>query len=357
MNFDSIQKLSAIIGIPLLSGANIFITVASIGGLQLWGGVHVPGLEALANPWVVGIAAGIYILETGLGLSYNWLPLPVDTVKEAVKSFVTIPATGIMTVLIASGGSAQQLDPAVAGGFTIDPSTIFYFVFGSALAATTQFLKIFVRMLIDHLPESISNFAAEISEGTTAFIGSLLVFFLPYVALALSAMFLIAFVFFGPGMIRASLITYRAVFAFFKYWFEREKVSSCDPGSLDPTLIARIDRKVPFSKADKILRVVFDKGGGFKSNEQGFIALCGDVMYLVCPGWFTVKTAAFGIKDIAEIETRERVLFDYFYFKHNGNEVRMKFFKTWKPDFGLVCERLAAGGKISSQLSRQTGAT
>ena len=61
---NPIQTLSLALGAGFSSGLNLYATVATLGLLQRLGIVHLPAsLEVLAHPWVIGVAAGLYLVE------------------------------------------------------------------------------------------------------------------------------------------------------------------------------------------------------------------------------------------------------------------------------------------------------
>ena len=61
---NPIETLSLALGAGFSSGLNFYATVATLGLLQRFGIVHQPtSLQVLAHPWVIGIAAGLYLIE------------------------------------------------------------------------------------------------------------------------------------------------------------------------------------------------------------------------------------------------------------------------------------------------------
>jgi Domain of unknown function (DUF4126) len=61
---NPIETLSLALGAGFSSGLNFYATVATLGLLQRFGIVHLPtSLQVLAHPWVIGIAAGLYLIE------------------------------------------------------------------------------------------------------------------------------------------------------------------------------------------------------------------------------------------------------------------------------------------------------
>ena len=338
MELDSIRKIAELTGIPLMAGANIFVTIAVIGAVQIWGGVTIHGLQAFANPWIVLIALCIYLVETLSGFSYNWLPVPVDTVKEIVKSFITIPATAALAVLIGMGDAGPQAHPVVSQAFAPDASMVLYAIMGGLLGAMPQAVKIFVRLLIDHSPEPFSNFFAEIGEGLTALIGAALVFFAPIAAIALFTLLVLVFLIVAPRMYRAAVITYEAFFAV----FNRSKSDEANQAVDLTDELSEVFKKNGIAKPEYVSHVVFDKVTGIKANTKGFMVFCAKELYLIFMGKIRSKVVKIDKQSISETKKTEGFLFDYLKINVPQNTYSLKFPKNIKADFQAAAKQLNA---------------
>lgn len=358
MDLSQVQKLSNLIGIPLLAGTNIFITIAAIGAVQLWGGRTVPGLESFAHPWVVGIAAGIYFLETMVSFIYNFFTpsIPIDTVKETVKSFVTIPATALMVVLIGNAGQGSDLHSVVQAALVPDPMTAFYFFLGGSLGAMTQMLKIFVRSIIDLLPEPATNLVAELLEGAVSLAGILLIFYSPYVALVLSGLLIMTLISIGPRIYRATRMTYKAVFALFNYLNTFAETELFNPKFLDPKRSAMIEKNAPLNQSKGVVRIIINNLKGLKSNTCGYLVAGTNELYIICPGVLRTRTAHLKLKNLVKAEKNEGLLFDYINLRFPGEKVSLKLLKTWKSDFNFICGHLKIEAPALGGLREKLGA-
>lgn len=79
-------------GSAWLSGINLYATVATLGLLQRFDLVHLPGgLGVLRNGWVIGLAAGMYVVE----FIADKIPA-VDSVWDVVHTFIRVPAGAAM---------------------------------------------------------------------------------------------------------------------------------------------------------------------------------------------------------------------------------------------------------------------
>src|ERR1700687_5935319 len=87
-----LSTLGVAMGLAWLSGINLYATAATLGLLQRFGLVHLPGeLGVLANWWVIGGGAGMSVIE----FVPEKIPA-VDSVWDAIHTFIRIPAGAVM---------------------------------------------------------------------------------------------------------------------------------------------------------------------------------------------------------------------------------------------------------------------
>ena len=100
---NPIETLGLALGAGFSSGLNLYATVATLGLLQRFGVLRLPpGLQALAHPWVLGIAIALYLLE----FLADKIPY-FDTVWDAVHTFIRPPAAAILAYAAASGAAPE----------------------------------------------------------------------------------------------------------------------------------------------------------------------------------------------------------------------------------------------------------
>ena len=105
---NPIQTLSLALGAGFSSGLNLYATVATLGLLQRFGIVHLPAsLEVLAHPWVIGIAAGLYLIE----FFADKLPY-FDTIWDFIHTFIRPPAAALLAYAAAGAISRSAATPA-----------------------------------------------------------------------------------------------------------------------------------------------------------------------------------------------------------------------------------------------------
>jgi hypothetical protein len=160
-----IQILGLALGSAWTSGINLYATVVVLGLLERYGLTHLPGdLHVLANKWVIGVAAVIYVVE----FFADKVPY-LDTVWDAVHTFIRIPAGAVLAY-----GATAQLDPSVR---------VVALLVGGGLALSTHGTKASVRAAANLSPEPFSNWALSLTEDALAIGASLLAVFHPLVLL------------------------------------------------------------------------------------------------------------------------------------------------------------------------------
>ncbi|WP_420605545.1 DUF4126 domain-containing protein [Novosphingopyxis sp.] len=170
-----VELLSLAASVSLLSGWRLYLTVFATGVAMRTGWIALPDhlefLTALANPWVIGIAA--------LGAIAEFLADKVafvDSVWDAVHSVVR-PLGGALLAMavVDTGDPAWQIVAFLAGG-------------GAAFAGHAA--KATTRAAVNVSPEPFSNVAVSTGEDIAAG-GLLLLMFANPVAAAIIALLLL----------------------------------------------------------------------------------------------------------------------------------------------------------------------
>jgi hypothetical protein len=150
VQMSPIETLGLALGAGFSSGLNLYATVATLGLLQRFGVLHLPpGLQALAHPWVLGIAIALYLLE----FFADKIPY-VDTVWDAIHTFVRPPAAALLA-FAATGGVAPEWRwgaALIAGG----------------VALTSHGAKASARAAVNASPEPFSNWILSFGEDVLA---------------------------------------------------------------------------------------------------------------------------------------------------------------------------------------------
>jgi len=147
---NPIQTLSLALGAGFSSGLNLYATVATLGLLQRFGVVHLPAsLQALGHPWVIGIAAALYLVE----FFADKIPY-IDTVWDFVHTFIRPPAAALLAYAATGGAGAEWRWGAalLAGG----------------VALTSHGTKASARAAVNTSPEPFSNWVLSLGEDALA---------------------------------------------------------------------------------------------------------------------------------------------------------------------------------------------
>jgi len=147
---NPIETLSLVLGAGFSSGLNLYATVATLGLLQRFGVIHLPEhLQALSNPYVLGIAIVLYLLE----FLADKIPY-LDSVWQAVHTFIRPPAAALLafSAAAAAPGPWRWGAALLAGG----------------IALTSHGTKASARAAANLSPEPFSNWALSFGEDLLA---------------------------------------------------------------------------------------------------------------------------------------------------------------------------------------------
>jgi hypothetical protein len=189
--------LGTALGAAWTSGINLYATVAALGLLQRYGGVRLPGgLDVLDNWWIIGIALSLYVIE----FVADKVPY-VDTVWDAVHTFIRVPAGAVLAYAATSGLS--------------ESTQIVALLLGGGLALSTHGTKATVRAAANTSPEPFSNWVLSLIEDVLAIVGIAVAVFHPLVILAVILIFLLILAWILPKVwrrLRRMLATVRNFF-------------------------------------------------------------------------------------------------------------------------------------------------
>jgi Domain of unknown function (DUF4126) len=147
---NPIETLSLALGAGFSSGLNLYATVATLGLLQRYGIVHLPGpLQALGHPWVIGIAVALYLVE----FFADKVPY-LDTVWDFVHTFIRPPAAAVLSYS-AAGSAAPEWRWGAA-------------LLAGGVALTSHGTKASARAAINTSPEPFSNWTLSLGEDALA---------------------------------------------------------------------------------------------------------------------------------------------------------------------------------------------
>jgi len=147
---NPIETISLVLGTGFSSGLNLYATVATLGLLQKFGVIHLPGkLQVLSHPLVLGVALALYVVE----FLADKIPY-VDSVWQAVHTFIRPPAAALLAFSVTAAASEPWRWAAamLAGG----------------IALTSHGTKASARAAANMSPEPLSNWALSFGEDLLA---------------------------------------------------------------------------------------------------------------------------------------------------------------------------------------------
>ncbi len=142
--------LGVALGAGFSSGLNLYATVATLGLLERFGVIHLPpSLQGLSHPVILILAGVLYVVE----FFADKIPY-VDTVWDAIHTFIRPPAAALLAYSAASSAPAEWRWGAalLAGG----------------VALTSHGTKASARAAVNTLPEPFSNWALSFGEDVLA---------------------------------------------------------------------------------------------------------------------------------------------------------------------------------------------
>jgi hypothetical protein len=192
-----IHIIGLALGSAWTSGINLYATVAVLGLLQHYELARLPGgLHVLDNWIIIGVALFLYVIE----FVADKIPY-VDTIWDAVHTFIRVPAGAVMAATATS-----DINPAVQ---------VLALLLGGGLALSTHGTKATVRAAANTSPEPFTNWALSIVEDILAVGAAVLAVLYPAVILVVILIFLLILAWILPKVVRRLRRMVAAARAFF----------------------------------------------------------------------------------------------------------------------------------------------
>jgi hypothetical protein len=150
MPMNPVETLGLALGAGFSSGLNLYATVATLGLLQRFGVIHLPApLQVLSHPWVLGIAAALYVVE----FLADKIPY-IDTAWDALHTLIRPPAAALLAY-----GATVAAPPEWRWGAAL---------LAGGVALTSHGTKASTRAAVNTSPEPFSNWALSFGEDVLA---------------------------------------------------------------------------------------------------------------------------------------------------------------------------------------------
>jgi hypothetical protein len=179
--------LGTSLGFGTLSGINLYL-VTCLTGLAIRYNLlqihdNLQGLDALANPWIIGLSTTMVVLE----MFADKIPY-FDSTWDAVHTFIR-PVGAIAACLSSIGSVPPEWSVAAA-------------LLAGVASATTHSAKMGTRLLANASPEPVSNVALSATEDSIVAAGTILLLRHPYLFAGLSLITLAFLWFIIPRIFR-----------------------------------------------------------------------------------------------------------------------------------------------------------
>lgn len=195
---DWLSTLGMAMGSAWMSGVNLYATVVTLGVLQRFHLVTLPGdLGMVGEWWVIAIAGALYLIE----FVADKIPA-VDSVWDAIHTFIRVPAGAVL-----AASAFADFAPSVR---------IVALLVGGSVALSSHGTKAATRLAANTSPEPVSNVALSLAEDVVTVGSVVLMVFHPVVILVLVLMFLLVAIWLVPRIVRAMRRLLRRARAFFQ---------------------------------------------------------------------------------------------------------------------------------------------
>ena len=182
--FDVWQLVALAAALGWASGIRLYAVLFIVGGLGYLGWIPLPGnLAVLTHPYVLGASGFMFAVE----FFADKIP-GVDTVWDAIQTFIRIPAGAALAAAVFGDGSAAWAFAAA--------------ILGGTLAASSHLTKAGSRMAINTSPEPFSNWAASFGEDLLVGVVLWLAWTYPLVAGAIVALLVLLMIWLLPKLFR-----------------------------------------------------------------------------------------------------------------------------------------------------------
>lgn len=288
---DTITLLGTATGLGLVAGFRLYATTLVLGLAVRFGWIDLAPqysqLGVLASDWMLALSALAFLLEF-VADKIPWL----DTLWDAVHTFIR--PLGAALVAVSAAGS---LSPAAQTAL---------FLLAGGVAFTGHTAKAGTRVLANHSPEPVSNIALSLTEDVLVGAGIWLAFAHPAIMLGAVLVFLAAFAWLSPKLIRLVRFQMAALGALLRSWTAGSADDVRDPG---------------------LLRAVAANGAAGLKNSIGSIALHPDALEFSARRWFGERRHRIPLSSISDVAFRRRILVDELTLRCGRGEQRYYFFK------------------------------
>jgi hypothetical protein len=298
---EILNLLGSTMGLGLVAGLNLYATVLTVGLGIRFGLItlnpEMAGLEVLASPYVL-IAAGVLFLAEFLADKIPW----VDSIWDAVHTVIRpLGAAVVGATALGAVNSETAVIAALCAGVSLS---------GHSVKAGT-------RLLANHSPEPVSNIVLSLVEDVLVVFGSWLALKYPAVMLTVVVIFLIAFAWFAPKVLRLIRVEFLAALALLRWFFHWVKQSVFGNERRSSATIDTVSG----------VRCIAGKGVKNLRHSVGDLQIDDDCLIFVTKRFFRVREHRLDRDTIQDVEFKKRPLLDRLIITTNDKQQQFFFFK------------------------------
>jgi Domain of unknown function (DUF4126) len=151
-----LTTLGFAMGSAWLSGINLYATILTLGLLQRFGFVNLPGdLGYLSHDWIIAVAAALYLIQ----FIADKIPA-VDSAWDVLHTFIRVPAGAVLAAT-----AFAHFDPRIR---------LLALLLGGGIALSSHGAKTATRLAANTSPEPFSNIILSLAGDALTVGGTLL---------------------------------------------------------------------------------------------------------------------------------------------------------------------------------------
>lgn len=342
---DIVQQLGTALGLGLLSGVRLYLTILAIGAAIhfKWLSLNASfsGLEVLAD-WRVMTVAGVACAVEFVADKVPW----VDSAWDSIHTFIRPVGAALL------GASAfANTDPAIKAMLMI---------LCGGVALTGHSAKSATRLAVNHSPEPFSNVALSLAGDIAVPVATWFTFQYPTVTFGVVAVFLLLTWWLSPKIYRLMRVEAAAIGAVVSRWFgssESPAVNAVVPAALReaPAELTAHLRAIPLPFLTALrgryelgpntsgIRCAGSNGMNGLKSSIGYLTFSADgKLVFVAKRWFRYRFYDVPVREIRKMEWNGSLIMDTFGFE--GADGKRREFEVFRP------------ATVSAESNRQTAA-
>jgi hypothetical protein len=250
---DILQQLGTALGIGLLSGIRLYLTILGLGTAIRFHWIALEqsqsGLAILAD-WHVMVVAGVACAIEFVADKVPW----VDSMWDSLHTFIRPVGAAIL-----GARAFMHTDPVVQAILAI---------LCGGLALSGHSAKAATRLAVNHSPEPFSNVALSLAGDAAVPVATWTAFHFPLLTLGFVIVFVLLFGWFAPRVFRAIRFEMAALRAAFGRWFG-------GPDSGDAPILTKAAFSMPVEFADALRPVPESTASDLVGFNSGVRAASG----------------------------------------------------------------------------------